>query len=152
MCPRRQERRDDCRHRARAAGGASGARRAVARRAARRPEERRRGFVERAALASCQARRSSADEAYGCRGSRGEPWVILYADASALVKRYVAEHGSADVIALTSDAEAVATAIISRAEVSAALARSVRLGIIDANGGRRAQRRFAQEWPDLVKL
>jgi uncharacterized protein len=78
--------------------------------------------------------------------------VILYADASALVKRYVAEHGSAEVIALTSDAEAVATAIISRAEVSAALARSVRLGIIDANGGRRAQRHFAQEWPDLVKL
>ena len=78
--------------------------------------------------------------------------MILYADASALVKRYVAEHGSAEVIALTSDAEAVATAIISRAEVSAALARSVRLGIIDANGGRRAQRHFAQEWPDLVKL
>ena len=78
--------------------------------------------------------------------------MILYADASALVKRYVAEHGSAEVSALTSDAEAVATAIISRAEVAAALARSVRLGIIDENGGRRAQRRFAQEWPDLVKL
>jgi uncharacterized protein len=78
--------------------------------------------------------------------------VILYADASALVKRYVAEYGSAEVVELTSDAESVATVIISRAEVASALARSVRLGVVDESGGRRAQRRFAREWPDLVKL
>jgi predicted nucleic acid-binding protein len=78
--------------------------------------------------------------------------MILYADASALAKRYVAENRSAEVIALTSDAEAVATAIINRAEVAAALSRSVRLGVVDESGGRRAQRRFASEWPDLVRL
>jgi uncharacterized protein len=78
--------------------------------------------------------------------------VILYLDASALVKRYVAERSSTEVVALTTDAEAVATVIISRAEVASALARSVRLGVVDENGGRRAQRRFAREWPDLVKL
>ena len=78
--------------------------------------------------------------------------MILYADSSALVQRYVADSGSAEVIALTSGAEAVATAMISRVEVAAALARSVRLKILDDKGGRRAQRRFAREWPDVVKL
>lgn len=78
--------------------------------------------------------------------------MILYADASALVKRYIVEPGSAEMIGLTSEAEAVATAVISRAEVAAALARSVRLGIVDENGGRRAQRRFVREWPDLVRV
>ena len=78
--------------------------------------------------------------------------MILYADASALVKRYVNEPGSTDVIALTSDAVSVATALISRAEVAAALARSVRLGVLDESGGRRAQRKFAREWPDIVRI
>jgi len=78
--------------------------------------------------------------------------LILYADASALVKRYVSEQGSAEVVAVTTDAEAVATTVISRAEVAAALARSVRLGVVDENGGRRAQRRFVHEWPDFVRL
>jgi len=78
--------------------------------------------------------------------------VILYVDASALVKRYVSEAGSTAVISVTSDAEAVATVLISRAEVAAALARSVRLGVLDENGGRRAQRKFTREWPDLVRL
>lgn len=78
--------------------------------------------------------------------------MILYVDASALVKRYVSEAGSTAVISVTSDAEAVATVLISRAEVAAALARSVRLGVLDENGGRRAQRKFTREWPDLVRL
>lgn len=78
--------------------------------------------------------------------------MILYADASALVKRYVSEPGSMDVIALTSEAVSVATALISRAEVAAALARSVRHGVLDESGGRRAQRKFAREWPDIVRV
>ena len=68
--------------------------------------------------------------------------MILYLDASALVKRYVTERGSKDVIALTAGAKAVATSLISRAEVSAALARAVRLGVVDADGGRRARGRL----------
>jgi predicted nucleic acid-binding protein len=78
--------------------------------------------------------------------------VILYLDASALVKRYVTERGSKDVIALTAGAKAVATSLISRAEVSAALARAVRLGVVDADGGRRARGRFSREWPDLARI
>jgi predicted nucleic acid-binding protein len=78
--------------------------------------------------------------------------VILYLDASALVKRYVSERGSNEVVALTAAAEAVATSLVSRAEVAAALARAVRLGVLDHDDGRRAQRQFSREWPDLVRV
>lgn len=78
--------------------------------------------------------------------------MIVYADASALVKRYVTEAGSAEVIALTTGAEGVATALVTRAEVAAAFARAVRVGLLDDVGGRRAQRRFSREWPDLMRV
>jgi uncharacterized protein len=78
--------------------------------------------------------------------------VILYLDASALVKRYVKERGSQEVIALTVAAGAVATALVSRAEVGAALARAVRLGVLNEGEGRRVQRRFSRDWPDLARI
>lgn len=52
--------------------------------------------------------------------------MILYLDASALVKRYVAEKGSREVSEAIAEAEMVGTVIISRAEIAAALAKAVR--------------------------
>lgn len=78
--------------------------------------------------------------------------MIAYLDASALVKRYVTEPGSKDVLALAAEAEVVATSLVSRAEVTAAFAKAVRVGILDANDGQRAQRRFSREWPDFVRV
>jgi len=78
--------------------------------------------------------------------------VIVYLDASAVVKRYVIEAYSRDVIALTAEADSVATSLITRAEVAAAFSRAVRTGVLDDGGGRRAQRKFAREWPDLVRI
>jgi predicted nucleic acid-binding protein len=78
--------------------------------------------------------------------------VIVYADTSALVKTCLAEYGSADVIALTSKAEAVGTSVVSSAEAAAAFARAVRLGLIDLTGGQRAQRKFTREWPNLTRV
>ena len=78
--------------------------------------------------------------------------MIVYLDASALVKRYVTESGSKEVIALTAGPAAVATSLVSRAEVAAAFARAVRLGVLDRDGGRRAQHRFSREWPDLARI
>lgn len=78
--------------------------------------------------------------------------MIVYIDASALVKRYVVERGSKEVIALTASADMVATSVVSRAEVTAALARAARLGALDHEGARRAQRRFSREWPDLARV
>ena len=76
----------------------------------------------------------------------------VYVDASPLVKRYVTEAGSADVVALTNGAAAVATALVTRAEVAAAFARAVTVGVLDDVSGRRAQRRFSREWPDFMRI
>lgn len=78
--------------------------------------------------------------------------MIAYLDASALVKRYVAERGSAETIELTTTAEVVATSLVSRAEVAAALAKAVRSGLLSDDEARKAQRTFAGEWPDLARI
>ena len=51
--------------------------------------------------------------------------MILYLDASALVKRYVAELGSPQMSEAIAEAEMIGTVIISRAEIAAALAKAV---------------------------
>jgi predicted nucleic acid-binding protein len=61
--------------------------------------------------------------------------VIAYLDASALVKRYVAEAGSAEVGELIDQAAVVGTAIISRAEVAAAMAKAVRKALLTREEG-----------------
>jgi predicted nucleic acid-binding protein len=81
-----------------------------------------------------------------------ESRVIVYLDASALVKRYVTERGSRETGELSAKADVVATSLVSRAEVAAALAKAVRLGIVEPDNGRRAQRAFASQWPDIAKV
>lgn len=78
--------------------------------------------------------------------------MIAYLDASALVKRYVVERGSRETIALTADAELIATSIVSRAEVASGLAKAVRVGLMTEARARRAHRSFARDWPDLVRV
>ena len=78
--------------------------------------------------------------------------MIAYLDASALVQRVVAERRSKQTIDLTAVAEIVATSVVSRAEVGAALAKAVRIGILDAEGGRKARAAFASQWPDIAKV
>ncbi len=76
----------------------------------------------------------------------------MYLDASALVKRYVAERGSRETADLCAKADIVATSLVSRAEVAAALAKAVRVGIVEPDKGRKAQRAFASQWPDFAKV
>jgi uncharacterized protein len=78
--------------------------------------------------------------------------VIAYFDASALVKRYVSEQRSAETIELSTQAEVVATSLVSRAEVAAAFAKAARSSILSDDEARKAQRRFAADWPDLARL
>jgi uncharacterized protein len=78
--------------------------------------------------------------------------VIAYLDASALVKLYIAERGSRETIALTAQSEMVATSIVSRAEVAAALAQAVRVDLVTEHVARRAQRAFDRDWPDLLRV
>jgi len=78
--------------------------------------------------------------------------VIVYLDASALVKRYVAEAGSPEVEGLIGEGQAIGTAVISRAEVAAALARAVRIGLVAREAGAKALQAFNADWEHLVRL
>jgi predicted nucleic acid-binding protein len=51
--------------------------------------------------------------------------MTAYFDASALVKRYVTEQWSVETAELSSSAQAVATSLVSRAEVAAAFAQAI---------------------------
>ena len=76
--------------------------------------------------------------------------MIVYLDASAIVKRYLAEAGSAAVDRLIAQAEVLGTSLISRAEVAAALARATRLGVIRSPEVEKARELFEAEWADWV--
>ena len=78
--------------------------------------------------------------------------MILYLDASALVKRYVAELGSAEVSDAISQAEVTGTALLSRAEVEAALAKAVRVNALTQEEAWASLQVFRNEWPDLVRV
>jgi predicted nucleic acid-binding protein len=78
--------------------------------------------------------------------------MILYLDASALVKRYVAEAGSAQVGQAIASADLVGTALISRAEVAAALAKAVRVGALKPKDALASLQAFRREWLDFVRM
>jgi predicted nucleic acid-binding protein len=78
--------------------------------------------------------------------------MIVYLDASALVKRYVAEAGSKAIISLIRKATIIGTAAISRAEVSAALAKAVRMKALNRDEGTSALQVFAADWESLARL
>ena len=78
--------------------------------------------------------------------------MIVYADASALVKRYVFEQGSEAVEGLLREADHAGTSIISRAEVSAAIGRAARAGGLVEQEAAAAVRLFRSDWPHLVRI
>jgi len=78
--------------------------------------------------------------------------MILYLDASALVKRYVAEAGSREVTSLLSKADVTGTAAISRAEVSAALGKAVRMKALKHDEAISALQVFTIEWENLARI
>ncbi|WP_420631059.1 type II toxin-antitoxin system VapC family toxin [Candidatus Leptofilum sp.] len=78
--------------------------------------------------------------------------MIVYLDASALVKRYVQELGTVEVNQLIVQAEAVGTSIISRAETAAALAKAYRLSVLSQGNAEQAVGFFREEWPSLIRV
>lgn len=68
------------------------------------------------------------------------------------MKRYVAEPGSGIVNEAIEEAALSATTIVSRAEVGAALARAVRMGVLSTEDGRAASDRSRADWPALVRV
>lgn len=78
--------------------------------------------------------------------------MLLYLDASALVKRYVAESGSEDVAAVTAEASALATSILSRVETVAALSKAIRVGALVEEEAIAAAQVFRDQWPDFIRI
>jgi len=78
--------------------------------------------------------------------------VILYPDASALVKRYIQEKASQDVNAWIEAADMVVTGLITRVEVAAAIARACRMKLITPDETLAALRQFRSEWESLQRL
>lgn len=78
--------------------------------------------------------------------------MILYLDASTLVKRYISEPGTPEVEKAISSAGVVGTSIISRAEVSAALAKAIRTVTLTREKAASALQVFRSEWPNLVRI
>lgn len=78
--------------------------------------------------------------------------MILYLDASALVKRYVAEVGSKEIRQLIDESDVIGTGLVSRAEVSAALAKAGRVGVLEPKEATAALNAFRKDWQDLVRV
>jgi predicted nucleic acid-binding protein len=78
--------------------------------------------------------------------------MMLYLDASALVKRYIAERNSEQVNTWIGAADMVVTALATRVEVSAAIARAQRMKIIVAQEGLAALSAFRTEWESFHRL
>ena len=78
--------------------------------------------------------------------------ILLYVDTSALFKRYVDEDESEAVLARIDEAPAVGTALITRVEVTAALAQAVRQERMERNEALEAEREFLDEWDDFTRI
>ncbi len=76
----------------------------------------------------------------------------LYLDASALVKRYIAENSSEEVNAWIGEADLVVTSLITRVEVAAAITRARRMKIISADETDAALNQFRSEWESFQRL
>lgn len=76
----------------------------------------------------------------------------LYLDASALVKRYIAEDSSEQVNAWIGEADLVVTSLITRVEVAAAIARARRMKIIASDESDAALHQFRSEWESFQRL
>jgi predicted nucleic acid-binding protein len=73
--------------------------------------------------------------------------LILYVDSSALVKRYVMEPGSKELVSLLGEASLVGTASITRAEIAAALARAGRRSRLTPEDATKLLASFRRDWP-----
>ena len=77
---------------------------------------------------------------------------LLYLDTSALFKRYVEEDESEMVLARIADAPVVGTALITRIEVAAALAKAVRDDRMEPAEAHDAERGFLDDWADFTRV
>jgi uncharacterized protein len=76
----------------------------------------------------------------------------LYADTSALIKRYVRETGSEQVVAYFSQFSIIGTSALTQAEMASAMAKALRLGWVDEAGISLAWQDFLSHWAAYTRL
>jgi predicted nucleic acid-binding protein len=76
----------------------------------------------------------------------------LYADTSALIKKYVREAGSEEAAANFEQHEAIVSAAITQVEMASAMAKAARLGWVDKAELSSAWRDFLGHWPAYIRL
>ena len=78
--------------------------------------------------------------------------MILYLDTSALVKRYIREASTDEVVALIEEAEAVGSTIHAKVEMAVALDKAARQGWVTQKSARQAWQDFLEHWPAFTRL
>ncbi len=78
--------------------------------------------------------------------------MVLYVDTSALVKRYIAETGSEETVALINKASVIGAVVVTQVEMAAALAKATRLGWVERSEAQLAWQDFLGHWPAFVRL
>ena len=78
--------------------------------------------------------------------------MICYLDSSALLKHYISEPGTDLVEEIWRKATVLGTATVTRAEVPAALAKVVRMQVLEEEKGLGCLRDFERDWVDLYRL
>ena len=78
--------------------------------------------------------------------------MILYLDTSALVKLYVREWGSTEVVAAVGEAEAVAASAVAYAEMRAAFARLLREGMTTRERHEARLAAFNGDWENCMRI
>jgi uncharacterized protein len=78
--------------------------------------------------------------------------MILYLDTSALVKRYVMESGSIEIVGLIEQAGAVGSVLLTRVEMAAAFAKAIRLNWVEPTGAEDAWQDFLSDWQSITRL
>ncbi|MEO5887728.1 MAG: type II toxin-antitoxin system VapC family toxin [Anaerolineales bacterium] len=78
--------------------------------------------------------------------------MILYLDTSALAKKYILEQDSERVIAWMDEADLIGTAILTRAEIAAALTRAVKASRLPQEGVNKTLDDFRADWRHFQRV
>lgn len=78
--------------------------------------------------------------------------MILYLDASAVVKLYVRETGSREVKKLARESAALATSVVAYAETRAAFARLMREGVTVEKRHHERLQQFNADWESFMRI
>ena len=76
----------------------------------------------------------------------------LYVDTSALIKSYIAEDGSGQVVELLNQHPLIGTVALTQAEMASALAKAGRMGFIEATDLESAWMEFNSHWATYIRL